>query len=379
MDLTDPRRIRIARETAGLRKKDLAGRIGVSPASITQYEAGRTVPPSGTLARIALACGFAAEFFGAQVPACPGTSSRPFFRSLRSTRQWERDEAEARATLVWQVTHSIETRVNLPDVELPDLHLAETAPLAAAAGRANELRKQWDLPLGPMGNIIRLIEARGAVVSRIHSRSERVDAFSQWLDGRPFIVLWRNKGDTARSRFDGAHELGHLVMHPDPDPGNKLLEQQAHAFASELLMPAERILDELPRRPPRKRDLPDLIRTKERWGVSISALYYRARSIGVISPEAHRRSMIRLSELGLRSREPGELGEPEQPFLLRSALELLDASASWGISELATELRLPSSLIREICAVDSDQAENDGPLPLSRIGTRAERSQEATR
>jgi Zn-dependent peptidase ImmA (M78 family) len=312
------------------------------------------MPPPATVARIALACGFSAEFFSAVSPPEPNSISKPFFRSLRSTRQWERDEAEARATLVWQVANAIENHVNLPELDFPDLHLHESDAPAAAAERATYLRQLWKLPEGPVGNITRLLEAHGAVCARISGKSQRVDAFSQWMDGHPFVILWRTKADTARSRFDAAHELAHLVLHPDPEPGNKLLEDQAHAFAAEFTMPCKEVLDELPTRPPRKGDLDELIATRERWGVSLAALFYRARELGTISREAHRRSMIRLSDFGYRTREPGDLGAPERPELLGSALQLIADAIGWGLKELTAEVRLPVSLVREICSLDEE-------------------------
>ena len=360
----DTRRLGLAGETAGHRKKELAELIEVSPASITQYEAGRTTPPAATVGRIALACGLPAEFFGAPSSPCPSSTSKPFFRSLRATRQWERDEAEARATLVWQVAHIIEEHVNFPELDLPDLHVSESDKPSEAAARAKELRQLWQLPEGPVGSVVRLLETHGAVVSRISGRSERVDAFSQWMGGRPLVILWRTKADTARSRFDAAHELGHLVLHPDPEPGNKLLESQAHAFAAEFLMPAEQIVDQLPRRAPRKADFHDLVELRERWGVSIAAIYYHARDLGVLSPEGHRRAMIRLSDMGYRANEPGDLGPPEQPALLSSSLELLSESMSWGFARLVEAVRLPATLVREICAID-DQEEGQEPVGVT--------------
>jgi Zn-dependent peptidase ImmA (M78 family)/DNA-binding XRE family transcriptional regulator len=358
----DPRRLRLARETAGLRKKELAEKIEVSPASITQYEAGRTAPPAPTISRLALACGVPAAFLSSASPPRPESVSKPFFRSLRSTRQWERDEAEARAILTWQVASAIEERVNFPAIDLPDLHISEEDSPAAAAERASDVREDWKLPEGPVGNLAKLLERHGTIVARISGQAARVDAFSQWMDGRPFVILWRTKGDTARSRFDAAHELAHLTLHPDPEPGNKLLERQAHAFAAEFLMPYEQILDDLPRRPPRKGDLTQLVAASERWGVSIQALYYHAREHEIISTEMHRRAMIRLSEF--RKSEPGDLGPPEQPGLLRSSLRMLDEKRSWGLEELAAEVCLSRSQVREICALDECDEERE-PVALT--------------
>lgn len=64
----------------------------------------------------------------------------------------------------------------------------------------------------------------------------------------PVVVLGADKNDRARSRFDGAHELGHLVVHGHQIWGVKEVEHQAHAFAAAFLMPAGDIRDELPDR-----------------------------------------------------------------------------------------------------------------------------------
>src|SRR3546814_15933185 len=63
---------------------------------------------------------------------------------------------------------------------------------------------------------------------------------------RPVVVLNPSKQDYYRQRFDVAHELGHLVMHADAEPGSRAVEEQANRFAAELLMPADEIFDLLP-------------------------------------------------------------------------------------------------------------------------------------
>jgi Zn-dependent peptidase ImmA (M78 family) len=39
-------------------------------------------------------------------------------------------------------------------------------------------------------------------------------------------------------RFTCAHELGHLLMHPSPLPGDRQQEREADQFAAEFLTPA---------------------------------------------------------------------------------------------------------------------------------------------
>ncbi|HMT05935.1 MAG TPA: XRE family transcriptional regulator [Solirubrobacterales bacterium] len=363
----DPARLSLARQAAGLRKKDLAEKVGISPASITQYEAGNTLPPSGTLAKLALACGFPVDFLaydGKQ--SRPSDSTLPYFRSLRSTRAFERDQAEAFAVLVWQVVRVFEEHVDLPEVSIPSLPIEEFEPTARAESLAEAVRAEWDVPRGPIGNVVNLLENHGAVCARQVSASSRVDAFSQWIDGRPFVLLWKTKNDGARSRFDAAHELGHLVMHPDADPGNKIMERQAHGFAAPFLMPADQILDELPRRSPTQRDIPALVDLRIKWGASISALYYRSYELGVISEMVYRRSMIRLSEFGFRKQEPGEVPK-EEPSLLATALGLIEDALGYGLNELARETRLSEAQVAAICEVAQKPAIQS--VPLRRIGS----------
>jgi hypothetical protein len=51
----------------------------------------------------------------------------------------------------------------------------------------------------------------------------------------PVVVQGTEKDDRARSRFDGAQELGHLVVHGKQIWGAKEVETQAHQFAAEFL------------------------------------------------------------------------------------------------------------------------------------------------
>ncbi len=346
----DPERLRLAREDAGLRKNELAQAVGVSPAAISQFESGSTAPRTATLGAIALACGFPASFFRVDGrPTRPRDFDEPFFRSLRSTRQWERQEAQAKAILVWRVAKELESYVEFPEVTIDAIPIDDGTRPQEVEEIAIEIRQRWSLPDGPAGNIVRLIETRGGIASRIQPRSDRVDAFSQRMDGRPIVMLWSTKNDSARSRFDAAHELGHLIMHPDPEPGNKTMERQAHAFAASLLMPADQILDELPTKAPTKRDQSYLLGLKRTWGVSVAAIFYRARELSTISAEAHRNAMIRLSDWGWRKCEPGDLGSFEQPTLLRRGLDLVVESVGTSEDRIANALGLSSDRLNEIC------------------------------
>jgi Zn-dependent peptidase ImmA (M78 family) len=203
------------------------------------------------------------------------------------------------------------------------------------------------------------------------AQTAAVDAYS-FDDGyRPTVVLNPAKEDYYRQRFDVAHEIGHLVMHVDAEPGSKVVENQAHRFAAELLLPEEELRDLLPS----KADWRILAKLKETYGVSLQALLYRSRALGVMSDVTYRNAVAYLSSKGWRRREPGEMPAVEQPSLYPKAVEIL---SSVGMDELslAREARVTPGIFRTVTArspvreelfLENQEFESlDGVIPLFR-------------
>jgi Zn-dependent peptidase ImmA (M78 family) len=199
-----------------------------------------------------------------------------------------------------------------------------------------------------MGHFVRLAENHGVLVLFSPPQAASVDAYSFSSHLRPVIVLNPIKRDYYRQRFDVAHELGHLIMHGDAEPGGRIVEEQAHRFAAELLMPAEQVRDLLPATMG-GHAWRTLARLKEQWGVSIQALLYRARWLGRLSDVSYRNAMTTISARGWRRDEPGLVSAIEQPSMLAKAVELLDQE---GIdeSQLLEQCRVPHELFRIVTA-----------------------------
>lgn len=341
--LFSPARLTQARHLSGITRTELARRAELSAAVVGQYESGATRPRPQTVGQLAMALGVPVAFLtvsGAE-PTPPSVATS-FFRSLRSTSQREREQAAAAAGLVAQLAWAIERRVELPPyVPATSIELVPSDPPELAEKAAAEVRSQWGLGDGPIPHLIRTIERAGIIVARLPFENARVDAFSWVGGGRPLIVLGNDKGFYERSRFDSAHELGHIVLHSaDPEPANQALERQANRFASALLMPAPPIVDEWPSG---RLQWPALIRLKSKFGVSLAALLYRAKDLELLTPEAHQNAMRYLTRTWGRKAEPGpRYSEPEQPGLLEAALRLLeDNNVTFDL--LAEEARLLSA------------------------------------
>lgn len=325
----DGERLALARQLAGLKKTELAQLIDMSPASVTAWENGQKKPSSATVARLCMALQVEPQFF-APSPSHSAATAPPHFRSLRSTTRIAQDRAFAYGRLVGDIAAVIERSVELPAPNLPAFSLNATEPSHnAPAEAARATRDRLGLPVGPIQHLIRLAERLGVIVVFSSPQTASIDAYSLEVGGRPIIVLNPEKNDYYRQRFDVAHELGHLIMHVDAEPGGKIAEDQANRFAAEFLTPAEQIRVSLPSTTTKK-GWERLKQLKEHWGVSIQALLFRARALGVMTDVTYRNAMMRISSWGWRRAEPGNVVALEMPSLLPGALEALEQAGVSG-------------------------------------------------
>ncbi|MFI7208972.1 helix-turn-helix domain-containing protein [Micromonospora aurantiaca (nom. illeg.)] len=332
----------LARRWRRLSKKELAQQAGVTAAAVSQYELGQSRPSASVLGRLALALAMPVEFFAAGFPT-PVTPGHAQFRSLRATTQAERDQALAFGEIAWRVVDVIERHVHLPELRLPQLDLPEPATAADVEAAALHARTAFGLGEEPIPHAVRLLEAHGVIVLTLPDVSDRVDAFSHWYGQRPFVFISPAKNDKARSRMDASHELGHLLLHHDAEPGSQLLERQATSFASQFLAPTHRLREELPGR----LDFDRLHQLKRRWGLSLKALVYRGHEMGIYRDHTYRRAMAMLAEWGYP--EPGDLGPREAPSIIGHAIGLL-TSRGTTLDELALRAAMPVELLQTIVA-----------------------------
>jgi len=239
----------------------------------------------------------------------------------------------------------LEWFVALPELDLPLAREAvtDTTTREEIEGIANDVRTRWGIPNGPINNVVRMLERHGIVTTRFQVGVDTIDAVSVPFPDRPVVALGADKGLRDRSRFDAAHEFGHLVMHHADQAGSKIIETQAQQFAAAFLMPEDEIRSQLPAHA----DWPQLLKLKATWHVSIAALLMRARTLGVIDERAYVQALKTMSMRGWRKQEPGELGPPENPVLLRRAVELA-AKTGVKLSDLVRNAGLPEHDIRAI-------------------------------
>lgn len=304
----NPRRLTFARRRAGLTKSRLARGVGVDLRTITAYEAGEFAPAGDMLAKLHSALNFPEEFFygdDLEEPK-PDTVS---FRAMSKMTACQRDMALTAGAVAFHLNDWLEKQFELPEAALPDLSREPTPDVAA-----DSLRRHWGIGELPIRNMVHLLEAKGIRVFSLAVDAREVDAFSTWRGHTPFIFLNLHKS-TEHSRYDAAHELGHLILHRHASPHGREAERQADMFAAALLMPRGSVLAYARRFP----TLSMLIEWKKIWITSVAALNYRLHEVGLLSDWNYRSLCIEIATRGYRTTEPNQ-APPETSQMLPKLL-----------------------------------------------------------
>lgn len=322
----------LARESRGLTQAELAAAMikaspsgeAVSQGYVSRAESARLTVSGERLALYAQALGYPVELLALD-PTVPGTGvglvhhrkkaalTASSLRCVHAQLALTRLQVEALAEVAGRDLREHQ----VPAVELNTL----TTPKDAA----RSVRMAWQMPSGPVPNMIGALEEAGVLVLVRDLGSAHLDAVSQFDGARAPLVLVNFHAPVDRCRFSLAHELGHLVLHHSPGGADQ--ERQADAFAAEFLMPSSQIRSAFAA----GLDLGRLAELKKEWRVSMSALLRRAQTLNAITEWQYRSAMIEMSALGYRITEPVTLPS-EQPIavdeLVKVTVDLLESVQS---------------------------------------------------
>lgn len=331
----NPTRLSLARRRKKLTKKALAEQMGVDQKTIIRYEAGEVVPPTSSAHSLASLLGFPLSFFYGPDLDEPRRESASF-RSLSSVPAGERSAALAAGAFAFMVSDWVHDRFTLPSHDLIDCKEGYDPESAARA-----LRQHWGIGERPIQNVVHMLEAKGVRVFSLAENTQAVDAFSMWRRDIPFVFL--NTTKTAeRSRFDAAHELGHLLLHRHGGPRSwRNAEDQANRFASSFLMPEGDVRAKLPR----VSTLREIVAAKKRWRVSVAALNYRLRKLEIITEWQYRTFCIQIVQ-NYRQSEPDGIDREFSVVWDKVLTHLREEGVS--VAKLAETLALPTPEVESL-------------------------------
>jgi Zn-dependent peptidase ImmA (M78 family)/transcriptional regulator with XRE-family HTH domain len=367
-----------ARLARGLTRIALGEAVQRSAPSVGKWETGQQTPDPAALAALAEVLRVPRDYFLA-APFDPGPRPR-FFRSMANPTKRARDRIAQHLLWLQHIGHALQEWVDLPVPDVPDpgaddFRLLRECDIEEAAFR---VRAHWGLGRAPIPDMLLVLENAGIVCGRCLFGAPSIDGVSHWshADARPYVLIASDKRTAVRSRFDAAHELGHLVLHRRVDPGAltdrdafKALENQAHRFAGAFLMPADGFADELP-----EASLDAFRALKPRWKTSIGAMIYRCKDLGLIS-EVHAGRLFKSSSArGWARGEPDDEVLPiEQPRLMERSIRLLLTQGGFSVERLLAQLRLAPADIEALAGLPAGMLSNRGArialLPTPKLKT----------
>lgn len=311
-------RLRIARAAAGLSLRGLADVMGavVSAQAIGKYERDEDMPGSRILMALSDALGVTEDYLLSEDEiVLEGVD----FRKKATSSVREEAALEARTIHMLERYLALEDLLQLRSVdwEQPRSAPHPVADLRDAEDAARSVREDWGLGNDPIPNLAELLEERGVKVMSLDL--DTIDGLAARVrrrgrDAARVIVIKRSTW-SERKRFNLAHELGHMVM---SITGPLDEEKAAHRFAGAFLMPADVLRAEVGANRS-SLSLGELVALKERFGVSIQALTYRCKDLGIINQAAFSKLFAIFTERGWRAfpfEEPAtmrpELEEPRR-------------------------------------------------------------------
>jgi Zn-dependent peptidase ImmA (M78 family)/DNA-binding XRE family transcriptional regulator len=349
-------RLRQARLAANLTATELADRVEVSRQMISAAEKGKPLG-ADRLDQVAIALGVPVDYFFQPLPDGAGIAlSAINYRSLKKTPEFQKDRANSALEWAHEVVVRFRELLQMPKVDLPSLNdrAPELLSYDDIDNAARELRRHFGLGHGPIDKLILLLENHGVIVGTV-GLSDDMDGVSAWYEDGP-VVLVKHGSPAVRTRFDVAHELGHLVLHRhltsedvDDKQRHDLMEQQAHYFAGAFLLPEEGFVPEAVRV-----DLDYLLTLKRRWKVSIQAMAMRLEKLGILSKDQMVRFYQNMSRRNWRRKEPldDELLR-ERPVLLERAAQFLAEERILPFQEAFTRTRLPRAFLETFAGLEA--------------------------
>ncbi|MDA9399207.1 MULTISPECIES: helix-turn-helix domain-containing protein [Bradyrhizobium] len=305
-------KLKVARSASGLSLRGLSDAIDgiVSAQAIGKYERNEDMPSSRVLIALAKALGVTEEYLlNEDEIALEGVD----FRKKVGASSKEEAVLEARAIHMLERYLAVEDLLQMRSIdwEQPRSAPHPVADLRDAEDAARSVREDWGLGNDPIPQLAELLEERGIKIFSFDL--DDIDGLAAKVRRKDRaaarVIVIKRSTWSERKRFNLAHELGHMVIAPS---GGIDEEKAAHRFAGAFLVPADVLRAEIGAHRS-SISIGELVALKKRFGVSIQALVYRCKDLGIISQAAFARLFKIFAERGWRTapfQEP-ETMEPE--------------------------------------------------------------------
>jgi Zn-dependent peptidase ImmA (M78 family)/DNA-binding XRE family transcriptional regulator len=331
----------------------LAGKLDITKASISLYEKGARTPDKFIQVRLADALNFPISFFYTETP---DLSFYPIsYRSKANTKKIGKIKADLLKQYAFEMITFLEEYITFKDstikpLDVDCLNLSDKQIEKISL----DIRKSYGADLSPISELMTFLENRGVFIFLFPSSITDVDGFSCVINSRPYIFI-NSDFSWDKIRFTLVHELGHILLHSAFDENEKkskskeigqMLEKQAHYFASAFLIPEASFENEF-----LSTNRNFLLKMKQKWGMSMAAIIYRACQLDLISDSQKESYYVQASKNQERKIEPGnELRDKEHPFIVKLALEGILKKNDIDKNYIRMKLSFPDEILDVVSA-----------------------------
>ena len=294
-------RLKAARKINGFSLQDLSDAIAnrLNKQALQRLETEKAQPDSQTISLLSKALKVTSDYF---IRASTVTLEDLRFRKLKKLPVKEQEKVKANTIDFLERYLELEDMLGM-DNQIPFPPKSyKIKKIEDVEKAAIELRKSWKLGEDPLPNIVEMLEENNIKVYLLDADKSFWGMSSILNDKIGVIVLNQNKEiPVVRRRFSALHELAHLYLDLstfDEKKGEKMCDY----FASAMLLPAPKIKDALGE----KRTnvvMKELYIVAGQYGISLSAIAYRAFSLGIITASYHKFFMINYNRFKTKKRE----------------------------------------------------------------------------
>jgi len=293
-------RLKAARIRAGLSLRDLESKVEkkVSAQAIGKYERGEMQPSPHILELLALALGVQKESLVSTHSIQLGAIE---FRENKLIRS-KSDEKIVNSTINYHLMRYLKIEelvdVTMREWDKPRGYPFPVKSIHEAEWAAHKVRDDWGLGNDSIVNLCELLEERGfkVILVDLPASIAGVTCFvANNLTGKTPVIVTSRAITGERQRFTIAHELGHLLLEFKENDID--VERSCDKFASAFVMP-ERVMREALGSARKTVSVGELVALKKFLGVSVQALTYRAKDLGIISDYSYKMLYSEFSKRG---------------------------------------------------------------------------------
>jgi Zn-dependent peptidase ImmA (M78 family)/transcriptional regulator with XRE-family HTH domain len=363
-----PARLSQAREASGFNKGELAEALGVSSEALRSYEQGLARPMPERIAQMASVLNFPERFFS--MPTIKQGNLHIFWRDRRTVNKASRNSIAERVRWACEVFYVLDEYVEFPCLDLPKLDLPRhwrDISNEDIERAAEKCRSDWGLGDFPIPDMTLALENIGVPVFAFEVANDQQFGFAHYdaeVTGRPIVAHNVRNSTCAKSRFNIAHEFGHIMLHASVTPEDQdsresywEVERQANRFAAALLFPRTAFFREV-----RFASIGVFASLKRDWNIPIATQVYRSFDLGLITQVQKDAFLAALGRKGYYKAggEPYDDVFPiEKPRMLRRAVDAIEAGSLVHLQVLEQRLPLPKEEVRAILSRDFEPSSSN--------------------